>query len=148
MKFVRIFSGDLIPKQLVEDNKDRNYSVEDFYNMLTTLLVDQNGAANNTDQIYVIVDDIENIIIGYIWYTVNPLEKEIYLNTISVSKNRRQSGVVLDWVFKELRKRFKEDGFLVARTCSTRQEWHKRNGFVPSKNVLLELDLTKGEDDG
>lgn len=150
MKFVRIFSGDLIPKILVEDNKDRNYSVEDFFSMIDSYLVSINGKPNDTEQLYLIVDDVENIIVGYLWYSINMLEKEIYLNTISILKERRDTGKVLDWAFEELQKAFKKinGGLKCVRTCSTRQEWHKKRGFVPSKNVLLEYDLTEGEDNG
>lgn len=148
MKFVRVTTGDLIPKILVEDNKDRDYTVEEFYNLVIPSLVCPNGKANDLEQISVIVDDLENVIIGYVWFSINILEKEIFLNTISVCKERRDGGAVLNWAFSSLKESFLKSNLKFVRTCSRTQAWHKKNGFVESKNVLLEYDLTKDECNG
>ena len=148
MIFSRVTDANLIPRVLVEDNKDRNYSVEKFYEMMSSLLVTPEGLVNCAEYLNLILDEKDKKIIGYVWFTLNFLEEEIYINTISVLKEYRKSGQILDEVFHELRKVFLSTQFKVVRTCSTRIEWHKKNGFVPSKNVLLEYDLTKGEGDG
>ncbi|MDB4726199.1 hypothetical protein OAF54_02090 [bacterium] len=137
-----------MPRVLVEENKDRNYSVEKFYEMMGTLLLTPQGLVNCGEYLNLILDEVSKEIIGYVWFSLNFLEEEIFINTISVMKEHRQNGDILNKVFEELKKTFLSTKFKVVRTCSTRIEWHKKNGFVPSKNVLLEYDLTKGECDG
>lgn len=148
MIFSRITDANLIPRVLVEDNKDRNYSVDKFYEMMGTLLLTPQGLVNCGEYLNLILDEVSKEIIGYVWFSLNFLEEEIFINTISVMKEHRQNGDILNKVFEELKKTFLSTKFKVVRTCSTRIEWHKKNGFVPSKNVLLEYDLTKGECDG
>lgn len=147
MRFSRIVDTNLIPTILVEDNKDRNYSVEKFYDMMNETLVTKDGFINQSEHLNLIIDE-DRTIMGYVWFTLNLLEEEIYINTISVLKEYRKNGEILDEVFHRLRDVFLSTEFKVVRTCSTRIEWHKKNGFVQSKNVLLEYDLTKGEGNG
>lgn len=148
MIFSRITDANLVPRILVEENKDRNYSVDKFYQMMNSTLVKPNGTIDNSEFLNLILDEDDKVIIGYVWFSLNHLEEEIYINTISVMKEYRNAGEILNTVFHELKKAFLNTKFKVVRTCSTRIEWHKKNGFVPSKNVLLEYDLTKGECDG
>ena len=143
MKLVRIANAHLVPKRLVEDNKDRVYPVERFYNYLDAVLISGNDL-NPFEFLYLILNE-ENEVIGFVWYSINALENDIFINTISVDRNHRENGKVLNWVYLQLKRHFTESGYRTVSTISSRKEWHKKNGFEESKNILLEYRLSKRE---
>jgi len=143
MKLIRIADASLLPKRLVEDNKDRNYPVERFYHYMTTVLTDGQGNFNPFEYLNLIIEEEHNEIIGYIWYSINVLENEVFINTISVDKAHRKNGEVLNWVLQELETALENTNFDYVKTLSSRSAWHKNNGFDESKYVLLEYKLNK-----
>jgi len=145
MKFIRIKDEKLLPKRLVENNKDRSYPVERFYQYMATVLTDGQGNFNPFEYLNLIIEEEHNEIIGYLWYSINILENEVFINTISVDKAHRKNGQVLNWVLQELETALENTDFDCVKTLSSRSAWHKNNGFDPSKYVLLEYKLNKSE---
>jgi len=145
MKFIRIKDADLLPKRLVEDNKDRNYPVERFYQYMNTVLTDGQGNFNPLEYLNLIIEEEHNEIIGYLWYSINILDNEVFINTISVDKAHRKNGEVLNQVLEELKTALESTDFDSVKTLSSRSAWHKKNGLVQSKYVLLEYKLNKSE---
>jgi len=88
LRWTRIFTPIHIPKYLVEQVRDRDYSVEDFYKYqeLNCTRNDEDGMKLNPfSHLYVLVNS-ENIVKGFLWFVVDPLTKDLVIQTYSVDK--------------------------------------------------------------
>lgn len=143
LKWVRVFSPVHIPKYLVEQVKDRDYSIEDFYKYqeIHGLIPDGKGGTtvNHFNHLYVAVDE-ENIVKGYLWMLIDPLSKNFFINTYSMDNeywNRNAMKFAVEHV-KELMRKLK----LKKAFWLTRYPKHsERHGFKISRQVLMEFDI-------
>jgi hypothetical protein len=147
LRWVRVFTPTHIPKSLVEQVKDRDYTVEDFYRYqeINCLRNTPEGPTlNPLNHLYVLVDK-ENLTKGFVWFTIDTLSKDIYIHTFSMDKEYWFQGKV---VFKlaEFIKDFKKKAKLKKVYWITNYPKHSmRHGFETSKAVLMEYT---GEEDG
>lgn len=147
LKWVRIFTPAHIPKYLVEQVRDRDFSVEDFYKYQETASIIKNKegfSLNPLNHLYVLVND-ENIVKGFLWFTINPLSKDIHLNTFSIDKEYWYKGKAVEKV-ADFIKDIKNKANLNKIFWITNYEKHsRRHGFKRSRSILMEYN---GEDDG
>lgn len=88
LRWVRVFSPVHIPKYLVEQVRDRQYSVEDFfkYHEINCLMDSEKGPTLNPfHHLYVLVDET-NIVKGFLWFVIDALSKHVIINTFSMDK--------------------------------------------------------------
>lgn len=146
LRFVRVFSPMHIPKHLVEQIRDRDYSVEDFYKYQEINCLretDEGPTLNPLSHLYVLADK-ENIIRGFVWFTIDALSKDICLHTYSIEKNYWEPGKAVKKV-ADLLKEIKNKAKLNKIYWITNYAKHsRRHGFKESKSVLMEYS---GEED-
>lgn len=147
LRWIRVFTPVHIPKYLVEQIKQRDYSVEDFYKYqeLNCLVKGEKGPVLNPfNHLYVLVDE-GNLCKGFLWFVIDPLSKDGVVNTFSMDKAYWNNGKAMkkasDHV-KELLKKLKlEKVFWITRYA----KHSERHGFKRSKSILMEY---KEEDNG
>jgi hypothetical protein len=140
LRWIRVFTPLHIPKHLVEQVRDRDYSVDDFYtyheiNCLRD--TDQGPTLNPLSHLYVLADK-ENIIKGFLWFTVEALSKDIIIQTYSVEKeywNQGQAVKKLADHVKDIRKRASLQKIYWITNYPKHSE---RYGFKRSDSVLME----------
>lgn len=142
LRWVRIFTVEHLPHYLIEQVRNRNYSIEDFfkYHQLNLLIQNENGITLNPfNHLYVLVDP-ENLVKGFLWFTVDPLTKDIFIQTYSVDKEYWGRG----YAVRKLTSHIKE---ILKKACLNKVFWANpypkhsmRYGFRHSKNILMEYD--------
>ena len=147
LRWVRVFTPTHIPRTLVEQVKERDYTVEDFYKYqdINCLRMTPEGPTlNPLNHLYVLVDK-ENLTKGFVWFTIDTLSKDICIHTFSVDKEYWFQGKAVEKLATFI-KDFKEKSGLNKVYWITNYEKHSiRNGFTKSKSVLMEYT---GEEDG
>ena len=140
LKWVRVFSPVHIPKYLVEQIRDRKFSVDDFYkfqeiNCLTES--DSGPTLNPFNHLYVMVDG-SNLVKGFLWFVIDPLSKHVVINTFSIDKDYWGGGKAV----KRLRDHVIE---LINKLKIDKVYWitnypkhSERYGFKRSKSVIME----------
>ena len=140
LRWIRVFTPIHIPKKLIEQVRDRDYSVEDFYQYHEiNCLTDNLGCPtlNPLSHLYILADK-ENIIRGFLWFTVDVLSKDLCIHTYSVEKTYWQPGKAVQKVV-ELLKEIKNKANLNKVYWITNYPKHsKRYGFKESKSILME----------
>ena len=89
LRWVRLFTPIHIPKYLVEQIRDKDYSVEDFYKLQENsciIMKDDGPSLNPLNHLYVLVDK-ENIVKGFLWFTIDVLSKSICIHVCSIDKD-------------------------------------------------------------
>lgn len=142
LRWIRVFTPDHIPTYLIEQIKNKDYTVEDFYKYHRMNLGSyENGQLkmNNFCHLYVLAND-KNLVKGVLWMSIDPLTKDIIIQVFSMDKEywgrghavRRLSDFVKD---------FQTKGKFNKIYWITNYEKHSmRYGFKRSKSILMEYD--------
>lgn len=140
LRWVRIFAPVHIPLHLVEQIHDREYPVEDFYKFheINCLRNTPEGPTlNPLHHLHVLVDP-ENLTKGFVWFTVDPLNKDLCIQTYSVDKEYWHKGKAvakLAEYVKEIRKNGKLNRIFWITNYPKHSE---KYGYKRSKSVLME----------
>lgn len=131
LKFIRVFSFDLIPKYLFDQVKGRQWSVQRFLDNAPMF------AGDPTNLIFVLADK-SHLIQGFLWSTVNVFTKNLDCHILSVDKKYWNQGITratIDFL-KNLRTGLKLKK-ITFRT--TRPRAFARYGAKASKSVVMEV---------
>jgi len=147
LRWVRLFNPVHIPKYLVEQVRDKDYTVEDFYKYqeINCTMPGKDGVMLNPfNHLYALVNK-DNLVKGFLWCVIDPLSKDMIINTFSVDKEYWGRGRAVRFLAehaKSLMKKMKIERIF----WLTRYPKHsERHGFKRSKSVLMEY---RGLDDG
>jgi N-acetylglutamate synthase-like GNAT family acetyltransferase len=133
IELIQIHDARLIPKVLI----DQVESIETgaFYRHMKNVWNFKN------DFIFVIVDEAHQIN-GYVWFQINELDNSVFINTISLCEEWKNTDKIL-----EIGELIKEE---MANMCVTKAffltdkpAFYKKMGMHPTKEILL-----MGEFDG
>jgi len=150
LRWIRVFTPDHVPHYLIEQIRDRDYSVEEFFrfHQINCLVQGENGVVLNPfSHLYVLADKM-NQVKGVLWIAIDPLSKDIIIQTFSMDKEYWGKGQAV----KKLAEHIKEirlKGKLNKIYWITNYEKHSmRYGFKRSKSILMEYDPRKEEVNG
>ena len=145
LRWVRVFTPTHIPKYLVEQIKKRDYSVEDFFKYHDSICLRQGKEGptlNPYSHLYVMANP-ENLTKGFLWLAIDPLSKDIVIQTYSVDKDYWKEGGAVDKLATFV-KEFRSNGDLNKIYWITNYPGHSmRHGFKRSKSVLMEYNEEK-----
>ena len=145
LRWTRVFTPIHIPKYLVEQVRDRDFSIEDFYKyqeLNCTSFKDEEMKLNPFSHLYVLVNT-ENVVKGFLWFVVDPLAKDLIIQTFSVDKEYWFKGKAVSKLAKHI-KDIRRKGQLNKIYWVTNYPKHsERYGFKRSKGVLMEYQEEK-----
>ena len=141
---------DVVPHYLIEQVRDRDYSVEDFfrYQQINCMTQTEDGVKLNPFSHLYVLADPENKVKGMLWFCVDPLTKDVIIQTFSVDKDYWGKGEAVKKLaehIKEIRKRAKLNKIY---WITNYPKHSMRYGFKQSKSVLMEYDPLKEEHNG
>lgn len=145
LRWVRVFSPIHIPKYLVEQVRDRDYTVPDFYKYqeLNCLIDGKDGPTLNPfNHLYVLVDE-GNIVKGFLWFVVDPLSKDIIINTFSMDKEYWCSGKAVKKLSDHVKEILKKLKLKKVYWITNYPKHSERHGFKRSRSVLMEYQEVK-----
>jgi len=140
LRWVRVFTPEHIPHYLIEQVKHREFSVDDFfrYHQINCISQEENGfKLNPFSHLYVLADK-ENQVKGFLWFSVDPLGKDIVIQTFSMDKEYWGNGEAVKKLAQHI-KQIRNKAKLNKIFWVTRYPKHsERHGFKRSKDVLME----------
>jgi hypothetical protein len=149
LRWVRVFTPDHIPKYLVEQVRDRDFSIEDFYKyqeINCTRPSPDGMKLNPLSHLYVLVDP-ENIVKGFLWFVVDALSKDLVIQTFSVDKEYWYKGKAVSKLSNHIKEIRKKANLNKIYWITNYPKHSERYGFKRSKGVLMEYTEEKdGED--
>lgn len=144
LRFIRIIDPSHIPRHLVEQVRDRDFSVEKFYDYQRLVCVEQvNGAwnANPLNLLFVIVDP-DNKVQGFMWAVVDPLYNALCINTFSMEPKYWHGGRAAKLLARKGHEIMEGAKLSKCYLITNFPKHSERYGFKRSKSVLMEY---KGE---
>jgi len=150
LRWIRLFVADHVPHYLIEQVRDRDYSVEEFfkYQQINCMMQGDKGVVLNPfNHLYVLADK-ENQVKGVLWFTVDALSKDILIQVFSMDKEywgRGQAVRKLADHIKQIRVKANLNKIYWITNYPRHSE---RYGFVRSKSILMEYDPNKENKDG
>ena len=151
LKFIRVFTPMHIPKPLIEQVRDREYSVEDWYSYLEIICMRQTDAGpqlNPLCLLYVVADQA-NSVVGMLWCGIDTLSKTLIVQILSMDKEYWGRGKVVSLVTNKAKEIAKECKLKRIVWQTNYPKHSERYGFKRSKTVQMEFYQTEeGESDG
>lgn len=148
LKFIRIFDPGHIPTDLVEQVRDRKFSVEKFYEYLSIVSVSKTEhgiIVNPLNLLFVIVNE-KTKVVGFLWAIVSPLSQDLIINTFSMNKDYWGKGQAVELISNKCSEILKDSGLNRVYWITNYPKHSERYGFKRSKGVLMEYNL--GVEDG
>lgn len=140
LRWVRIFTPVHIPKYLVEQIRDRDYTIEDFYKyqeINCVSMTKEGPSLNPLNHLYILANK-DNLTKGFVWFTIDSLSKDICLQIFSMDKEYWGRGKAVEKVANFI-KEIKRKGQLNKVYWVTPYPKHSmRHGFKRSNSVLME----------
>lgn len=149
LRWVRLWSSDIVPRYLFDQIAKREYDVDELYKFLqfNCLRRDVKLPTLNQDFHIEALVNKENVIMGFLWFTIEPLTKNVMIQIYSVDNHYWGSGAVEKLV--EHLKEFKKENNINKVFWITKFPKHsKKHGFKASKSVLMEYSEPEEEKDG
>jgi len=140
LKWMRVFSPVHIPRYLVEQVKQREFTVDDFYKYqeLHCLIQGKDGPTlNPLNHLYVLSDE-ENIVKGFLWFVINPLTNDMIINTFSIDDDYWWKGKAVKMLSEFVKKLMKKLKLKKVYWITNYPKHSERHGFKRSKSVLME----------
>jgi len=142
LRWVRIFTIEHLPNYLVEQVRHRTYSVEEFYKyqQLNLLMQGEEGIKLNPFNHVYILADTENLVKGFVWLTIDPLSKDIIIQTYSVDKDYWGRGQAVKKLIDHVMAIRNKAKLNKVFWLTPYPKHSMRYGFSPSKQILMEYD--------
>lgn len=150
LRFVRIISAIHIPKYLVEQLKDSDFTVEDFYKYQENIcMIEKDGmmVLNPLNHLYILLDK-ENLTKGFAWFTVDQLGQNICIHSFSMDKkywSKGESSKSVKMLVDFMRDFRKNSGLKKVYWITNYPKHSQKYGFKKSKSILMEY---KEEENG
>lgn len=145
LRWVRVFTPDHIPHYLIEQVGHRDYSTEEFfrYHQINCLTQGEKGIVLNPfNHLYVLADK-KNEVKGMLWFNVDPLAKDILIQTFSVDKEYWSKGQAVKKLADHIKQIRIKANLNKIYWITSYPKHSMRHGFKPSKSVLMEYDPDK-----
>jgi hypothetical protein len=153
LRWVRIFDPLHIPREYIDQIKQKEFTTDRFYDFLSNVCLVEHEfglCVNPNNWLFVLVDDITKTK-GILWMVVDSLANALVINTFSVDKEYWGNGKAVEWL-REKALEIKDQEGLERVYWITRSPKHSEKfGFKRSKNVLMEYQdgkFSKGDTDG
>ena len=147
LRFIRVFTPMHVPKELIEQVRDRTYEVDDWYKYQEIICLHQTvdgPKLNPLSMLYVIADE-GNKVVGMLWAEVDALGKTLVIQTFSMNKKYWVRGKAVELLSKKGKEIAKECKLKKIVWCTNYPKHSERYGFKRSRSVLMEY---KEEEDG
>lgn len=140
LTFMRVFTPDHIPKELVTQIKEKHFEPDDFYNYLRACCVTSgaNGPQLNPFcHLYVIADEDKRVV-GFVWFEIDILEKSINLQTFSMDPKYWFKGKAVQMLSDFMKDQLEKTQMKVIYWHTRYPKHSEKNGFKRSRNILME----------
>jgi hypothetical protein len=137
LKWIRSFSADIIPRYLIEQIKDKDFSVEDFYKYqnLNCLIDGSKGPSLNPfNHLYILVNK-ENVVKGFLWALIDPLSKDMIVNTFSMDNEYWYGGKSMKKAIDHVKEIIKKLNIKKVYWLTNYPKQSERYGFKRSKTM-------------
>lgn len=149
LRWIRVFTASHVPTYLVEQVKHRDYSVENFYKYQDSLCLRSgvNGPELNPFSHLYVLANKENLIKGFLWFSIDPLTLDMIIQTYSVDKEYWKDGGAVEKLCAHVKEIHRKAKLNKIYWITNYPKHSQRFGFKPSKSILMEYSEEKNGED-
>lgn len=142
LEFVRVFTPQHIPTYLVEQIKDRDFTVEQFYSYheINCIRNTENGPTlNPLNLLYVIVNKKKEAK-GFCWMVIDPLTRDLIIQNYSMDQHYWGKGRSVKLLVEKVKEIIKNCELNKVYWITKHPKHSQKYGFKPSKQILMEYE--------
>ena len=133
LKFYKLKFPRLIPPELIEAVKGRNFTPDQFYDN------QEKNKGNPNNYLYALIDN-DSVIQGYFW-AIREWTGELYVNTFSIAKEFWGKGKFIDKVGDFLKDLVRREGISKVLWATQNERFFLKHGFKRSNIRLMEYEV-------
>jgi len=147
LEFLRIFTPDHIPKYLVDQIRDKEFTTEKFYDYQRICCVRQtdNGPILNPMNFLYVIANEDRVTKGFLWAQSDPLCNYFFIQNYSIDKEYWNNGKAVKFLVKKVKEIVTECKMRKVFWITNFPKHSQRYGFRRSKHTLMEFDPCKEE---
>ena len=141
-EFLRIFTPDHIPKYLVDQIRDKEFTTEKFYEYQKICCIRQTKDGpiiNPMNFLYVIANE-DKITKGFLWGQADPLTNDFVVQTYSIDKEYWGNGNAVRLLVTKVQEIIDECKMNKVFWITNFPKHAQRYGFKRSKSILFEYN--------
>jgi hypothetical protein len=140
LRWIRSTSPELIPRYLIEQVRHKDYTVDDFikYQHNITFVSTKVGKVLNPFSHLYYLANPENIIKGILWFCIDPLTKDVIIQTYSVDKEYSKTGGAVEKLCILIKDIVIKANLKKIYWITNNPRHSQRHGFKKSKSILME----------
>lgn len=142
LRWIRVFTPFVIPRYLVEQIRDKDYTVDDFYKYLEIGCLRYTEEGPTLDpffHVYALVSK-DNVTKGFLWFTIDPLSKDLCIQVYSVDKEYWNHGKAVKVLAEHVKDIVKKASLNKVYWITRYPKHSERYGFKKSDSILMEYD--------
>jgi len=142
LRWIRIFDPIHIPKRLVKQIKQREYDVDEFFDYQKSIcLIPGDGVpvVNPLNHLYVIANE-DNEVVGFLWFVVDELTKNIFVQNFSVDASLWNKGKAIEFASKHVKQIKKKAKLKKIYWVTNHPKVFEKHGFELSKDRIMECE--------
>ena len=140
LRFIRVFTPIHVPKELIEQVRDRCFEVDDWYRYQEQICTHKgpDGPVLNPFSLLYVIADEGNKVIGMLWCEIEALSKVLIIQTFSMDKKYWRRGQAVQLLAKKAKEIAKECNLKKIIWSTNYPKHSERYGFKRSKGVVME----------
>lgn len=140
LRWIRVFSPLHIPKYLVENVRDKDFTVDEFYKYqeINCLRETEEGPTLNPFSHLYVLSDKDYVVKGFLWFVVDPLTKDLVIQNYSVDPEYWYHGKAVEKLSKFIKDIVKKANLKKVYWVTKFPKHSKRYGFKESEHILME----------
>lgn len=143
LEWIRIFDPIHIPRYLIEQVRDRDWTVERFYQYQKTINLQKEGnniVINPMNLLFVLADK-EKAVQGFMWSAVDVLSNCLVINTFSIDKKYWCQGKAVSVVESKAKEIARGAKLSKIYWITNYPKHSEKHGFKRSKSILMEYNM-------
>lgn len=142
LRWVRAWNSSTIPHYLIEQIKKRDYTVENFMKYMDSICPNKTpgGSPFNPYQHLYAMATPDNLTKGVLWFSIDPLTNDIFIQTYSVDKEYWKEGGAVEKCVKWIKEIRKKANLKKVYWITDYEKHSKKHGFKRSRGILMEYN--------
>lgn len=150
LEWIRIFDPIHIPKKLVEQIRDRDWSFERFFKYQKYISMHNGKDASGIEHLVInpfnflfVLADKEKSVQGFLWAVIDELSNSLVINSFSIDRKYWGHGSAVSLLEKKAKEIAKGVGLAKIYWITNFPKHSERHGFNRSKSVLMEYNMNE-----
>ncbi len=143
LEWMQIFDPTHIPKYLIDQIKEKDFTAERFYEyqkMVCVEKVEEKFVINPFNLLFAITNQRRSVV-GFLWCVIDVLNGYLIINNFSIDRRYWNKGKAVEFLRRKVEDLLNKSKLKKVFWCTTHTKYMEKYGFKKSKSILMEFEV-------